>query len=310
MGDEPLRKTDFIHGSQHSQRPGRDRTPGFAVTTRYRRCMRALPVIVALLLLPGAAMAATQRDVTLPGGNGDVLAGTLTIPDGPGPHPAVVVVGGFGPGTRDGAIVGGPPGGLYASWARELARRGVMTLRYDKRGIGGSPGPALAWLDLPALTADATAAVRWLSARPEADPDRTGALGHSQGGDIALRAGREGRADRVVTMAAPARPLGRIGAGIRRVIESVGGERAARETLTRDPRRDAARLPAPVLVVHGTRDETVPFSDAGALVSTRRAAGRPVQRVVIRGGDHSLAVGERTPAPAWDRIAAFVRARP
>ncbi len=265
------------------------------------------PVLILALVLPATAVASTERDVTLPGGNGARLAGTLTIPDGPGPHPAAVIIGGFGPGTRDGAIVGGPPGGLYAAWARALAQRGVMTLRYDKRGIGGSPGPALAWLDLPALTADATAAIRWLGRQPLADPARTGAVGHSQGGDIALRSGRAARADRVVTMAAPARPLGRLGPGIRRIIVRVGGERAARETLTRDPRRDAARLPAPALVVHGTRDRTVPYSDAAALVGARRKAGRPVQLLTLRRGDHSLMVGRRTPAPAWDRIARFIR---
>jgi serine/threonine-protein phosphatase 2A regulatory subunit B' len=66
------------------------------------------------------------------------------------------------------------------------------------------------------------------------------------------------------------------------------------------------RLAAPVLVVHGTRDETVPYSDAGALVRARRSAGRPVTLLTIRGADHSLAVGDATPASAWDRIARFL----
>lgn len=270
------------------------------------RVFRALAAI-ATLALPAAAAAASERSVSVPNPAGRPLAATLTMPDGPGPHPAAVIVSGFGPGTRNGALVGGPRGGLYAGWARELARRGVVTLRYDKRGVGDSPGPALGWLDLPGLTTDADAAMRWLARQPAADPARTGAIGHSQGGDIALRAGRTARADRVVTMAAPARPLGRLGPGIRRIIVSVGGERAAVATLNRDPRRDAARLAAPALVVHGTRDETVPYPDARALVAARRAAGRPVALLTIPGADHSLAVGPSTPAAAWNRIAAFLR---
>jgi fermentation-respiration switch protein FrsA (DUF1100 family) len=59
-------------------------------------------------------------------------------------------------------------------------------------------------------------------------------------------------------------------------------------------------------VVHGTRDETVPYSDAGALVSARRSAGRPVELLTIPGADHSLLVGESTPARTWNRIARFL----
>jgi dienelactone hydrolase len=269
--------------------------------------MRRALAIIVLLIVPTTALSVTERDVILPGGSGRTLAATLTIPDGPGPHPAAVIVSGFGPGTRDGFLIGGPQGGLYASWARELATRGVMTLRYDKRGIGDSPGPALGWLDLPGLTADASAALRWLAAQPDTDSRRTGALGHSQGGDIALRAGRTAPADRVVTMAAPARPLGNLGPGVRRIIAAVGGERAARETLRRDPRRDAALLPAPVLVVHGTRDATVPFADGRALVAARRAASRPVAFLAVPGANHALARDDRTPATAWTRIARFLR---
>jgi fermentation-respiration switch protein FrsA (DUF1100 family) len=270
--------------------------------------MRVFLVLAAAMALavPAVATASTERSVTVPNPGGQPLAGTLVIPDGPGPHPAAVIVSGFGPGTRDGALSGGPRGGLYAAWARQLAARGVMALRYDKRGTGDSPGPALGWLDLPGLTSDADSAIEWLAAQPAADPSRTGAIGHSQGGDIALRAGRTARADRVVTMAAPARPLRRLGEGIRRIIVSVGGERAAVATLNRDPRRDAARLAAPALVVHGTRDETVPYSDAGALASARRSAGRPVELLTIPRGDHSLLVGESTPARAWNRIARFL----
>ncbi len=91
--------------------------------------MRRALAFLFLLLIPVTAVAATERDVTLPGGSGLPLSGTLAIPDGPGPHPAAVIVSGFGPGTRNGFIIGGPRGGLYAYWARSLAERGVMTLR-------------------------------------------------------------------------------------------------------------------------------------------------------------------------------------
>ena len=62
------------------------------------------------------------------------LSGTLVVPAGQGPHPAVVLVHGSGPVTRD----------FFGPIAYLFARRGIAVLSYDKRGIGKSGGH---WLD-------------------------------------------------------------------------------------------------------------------------------------------------------------------
>jgi pimeloyl-ACP methyl ester carboxylesterase len=101
------------------------------------------------------------------------LAGTLTLPAGPSPHPAVVLLHGGGPQSRD----------FY--WvAPFFARLGVAVLAYDKRGVGGSTGD---WRSAGAadLAADALAAVDFLRSRPEIDPRRVGLYGSSNGGWVA-----------------------------------------------------------------------------------------------------------------------------
>jgi predicted acyl esterase len=105
----------------------------------------------ALLLLAGAPASPTERAVGIPAGRGVTLAGTLSLPAGRGPFQAVALVGGFGPIDRDGAL-GGGGSGVYRQIAQGLARRGVAVLRYDKRGIGDSTGPNLAWLDARPLS--------------------------------------------------------------------------------------------------------------------------------------------------------------
>ena len=61
--------------------------------------------------------------------NRDVqLAGSLITPNRDGRHPAVILVHGSGPQTRDGML----------PFARFLIRRGMAILTYDKRGVGGS----------------------------------------------------------------------------------------------------------------------------------------------------------------------------
>jgi alpha-beta hydrolase superfamily lysophospholipase len=113
--------------------------------------------------------------------NGSVrLGGTVYVPRAPGKHPAVVLVHGSGPEGR----------WATAYIADALARRGVVALAYDKRGVGASSGD---WRTstLEDLAADARIAVHLLAERPDVDPARVGVYGHSQGAEIAPQIARD-----------------------------------------------------------------------------------------------------------------------
>jgi pimeloyl-ACP methyl ester carboxylesterase len=112
---------------------------------------------------------------------GASLAGTLTLPEGEGPFPAVVLIAGSGPHTRNERILDHQP---FLVLADDLTRRGVAVLRYDKRGVGGSIG------DYHAATTrdfadDAEAALALLRARRDIDARKIGLVGHSEGAMIA-----------------------------------------------------------------------------------------------------------------------------
>lgn len=268
-------------------------------------------LLSALVLLGGAAAAPAERPVQIGAAGGDLtLTGSLTVPDGPGPHPAAVLVGGFGPNDRDGAFGGDRDDGAYATWARELAERGLAVLRYDKRGTGDSEGPALSWLDARLLRADAAAAARTLAGLPEVDPGRLALIGHSQGGDLALAAAPSSPVARIVTLAAPGRPLGlldRATGAASRFLRRLVGPEVAGATLRRDPRVDAARAGQPALLVHGTADRTVPVADMAALAAVRQRAGRATRTLRVPGAGHFVSVDGRVPGTAFDAIAAFAR---
>ncbi|HEY7161181.1 MAG TPA: alpha/beta fold hydrolase, partial [Acidobacteriota bacterium] len=106
--------------------------------------------------------------------NGDIqLSGWLVIPSSKGPHPAVVLVHGSGPVTRD----------FYGPLSYILAHNGIAVLSYDKRGIGKSTGH---WLDqsFEDLASDVLAAFNFLKTRKEIQPEKIGLFGISQGGWI------------------------------------------------------------------------------------------------------------------------------
>ncbi len=101
------------------------------------------------------------------------LAGTLTLPSGPGPHPAVVLIHGSGPSTRN-----------FGFLRYFFLRQGLAVLAYDKRGSGASTGD---WQSatIDDLAGDALAAVKLLRTRKDIDSRRIGLMGNSQGGWVA-----------------------------------------------------------------------------------------------------------------------------
>jgi pimeloyl-ACP methyl ester carboxylesterase len=128
------------------------------------------------------------------------LAGTLTLPQGKGPFPAVLLIAGSGPNTRDESVFGHA---IFLVLADHLTRHGIAVLRSDKRGTGQSGGD-YASATSEDFAADAAAAVAFLAGRPEIDASRIGLIGHSEGGIVApLVANRDPRVRFVVLMGGP-----------------------------------------------------------------------------------------------------------
>ncbi len=224
------------------------------------------------------------------------LAGTLTLPAGPGPHPAVLLLNGSGRLDRD-ANTGRLRMELGPPLAAALAKEGIATLRYDRRGVGATSGDwrATGFAD---NRNDAAAALRALAGRPEIRADAIGVVGHSEGAVHAMTLGAHPQVAAVVLLAgfarlgedamrwqagmlardlpAPVRPLlpvlralaarqlARIKAtstDVARVAGAPVNARWLRELFVHDPRPALANIQVPVLAITGGKDVQVDAAD-------------------------------------------------
>ncbi|MGW1676480.1 alpha/beta hydrolase [Saccharopolyspora sp. NPDC002376] len=236
-----------------------------------------------------------MRDIemTATADDGLPLAGTLTLPAGPGPHPAVLLLHGSGRLDRD-ANAGGLRMELGAPLATALAKEGIATLRYDRRGVGATPGD---WrtTGFTDNTRDAAAALRALAGHADVRADAIGVIGHSEGAVHAMSLGSDPLVRAVVLLAgfarlgedalrwqggmiardlpAPVRPLLRnLGnrhlnrikattANAARVHGLPVNARWFREMLAHDPRPALADIDVPVLAITGGKDIQVDPAD-------------------------------------------------
>jgi hypothetical protein len=168
-------------------------------------------LIVALIFggATGFGAAPTETAVEAPGPSGP-LKGTMLSPSTERTA-AILIIPGSGPTDRDGNNPAGILAAPYRLLAEGLVARGVTTVRIDKRGLAGSVG---ATPDGNAVTI--TDYVADVHAWTTVIRQRTGAscvwlLGHSEGGLVAMAAGRN-QPDicGLILVSAAGRPMGEV----------------------------------------------------------------------------------------------------
>jgi hypothetical protein len=161
-------------------------------------------------------------------------------------------------------------------------RLGVDVLLFDYRGFGRSEGSP----SEEGTYRDALAAYCYLTDERGVDPARLFLLGESLGAAVALDLALRVPAAALVLEA----PFTSI-AAMARVVYPFLPTRWVRTRY--DNRSKIPRLRLPLLIVHGTRDDTVPFAHGEELFE---AAPEPKSFLAVEGGAHSdsyLAGGER-----------------
>ena len=223
-----------------------------------------------------------------------LIAGTLHIPDGNGPWPGVVFCHGLSGSKIETHF-------LFVNASRRLARRGIASLRFDFRGSGESEGK---FVDMTpsAEISDARRALDVFAQQPEVDASRIGIVGLSLGGLVAAcTAGREPRIKSAVLWAPVADLPGIINAQQTGAQKStlasrgwadIGGLKLGStfldDMLTVRPADEIAGSDSPLLIIHGSADQTVPVENAEQFYSSAQRPGRKITKLIIDGADHTF----------------------
>jgi uncharacterized protein len=257
---------------------------------------------------------------TLPTPSGATLDGLVDLPDPqqhPGPRPAVVVCHGF---------KGFMEWGFFPHLGTLLAERGIVAVRFNLSGSGMRPGedrvgdPDAFRADTHSLEVEDLLAVLAATgtdiAAGRVDTARIGVFGHSRGGGNAILASaREPWRDRLrglVTWASVAtfdryppdqKEAWRRDGELPVVNARTGQQLALGLGLLEDLEAHSAELDLlaaaahrrmPWLIVHGSRDESVPAVEGERLASlSSQGTAPPAELLIIPEADHTF--GSRHP---------------
>jgi dipeptidyl aminopeptidase/acylaminoacyl peptidase len=245
-----------------------------------------------------AADVGEVRAVKYKAADGLEISGYLTLPPGQSNAkglPLVVLPHG-GPQARD--VAG------FDWWSQSLASRGYAVLQPNFRGSSGY-GEAFVqaghgeWGGK--MQTDLSDGVAYLAAQGTIDPKRVCIMGASYGGYAAL-AGVTLQKD-VYRCAVSVAGIGDVSDFLQWRVNQ-GGSKSLTirywnrflgieayndpKLATISPAKLAAKASAPILLIHGQDDTTVPYGQSADMSKALKAAGKPVELVTLRGEDHYL----------------------
>lgn len=240
----------------------------------------------------GGTSAYTRHAITYTSGD-LTISGIMNKPRGKGPFPVVVLAHGYIDPT---VYVTGQGFRREQDW---LARNGYVALHIDYRNHAGSDKDPQNDISMRMGYAEdvinAGLAVRE-STLPFIDTDRLALLGRSMGGGVAFQALviKPGVYDAAITYAATSsntvdnfNTWQRDGTQGRTIIAKYGSpEKEPEFWRTMSARTYFSRITEPILMIHGTRDESCDISWARATDAALTRAGKDVTLVEYKGAGH------------------------
>ncbi|MBI2303731.1 MAG: alpha/beta fold hydrolase [Chloroflexi bacterium] len=190
---------------------------------------------------------ANEMTITFPSGE-LTLEGVLSLPQGRGPFPGVVI-------CHPHPLMGGTmDNNVVTEIASALSRRNIAVLRFNFRGVRGSQG---SFGEGVGETADALAAVSFLSSQRGVNPNALAIVGYSFGAAVALSAAAKR--------------------------DSLRGAAAISPPISFFPLDFLKDYHRPVLFLCGSRDHIVQAEDLRELV---KGLPGPQKLAVVPGADH------------------------
>jgi dienelactone hydrolase len=171
--------------------------------------------------------------------------------------------------------------------ARSLADRGYVSLALTMRGFRGSPGDD----DCGAQQADdAVQALNWLAQQPGVDGSRLGVLGYGQGGQVAMLTAARTTLLRAVVAFFPVSDVADLERSTPyQSVRDYANAVCRPQTLEKvSPLAVAASINAPVLLIHGGRDDRVPMAQSVAMRAALEAARKPVELHILPQARHDF----------------------